>query len=232
MVMGLTLPRVQSALAGYVDTAGFLALQGLFTAHVTGNFVTLGASLAHGASGAIAKLLALPVFCAVVVLTRLVSFQLPKIGVPILTAALVVKALLLSVAAVLAITLGPFGEGDTWQALLTGMVLVSAMAIQNAAHRIHYPGAPPTTMMTGTTTQVMLDLADLLRPLGRDERAEVQARLRRMVPSLLAFAGGCAAGATLFKAAGTWCFLLPPILAVISLAPPILRTVEDPLARR
>jgi len=43
-----------------LDTAGFLTLQALFTAHVTGNFVTLGASLALGTSGAIAKLLALP----------------------------------------------------------------------------------------------------------------------------------------------------------------------------
>jgi hypothetical protein len=30
---------------GFVDTAGFLGLQGLFVAHVTGNFVTLGAAL-------------------------------------------------------------------------------------------------------------------------------------------------------------------------------------------
>jgi uncharacterized membrane protein YoaK (UPF0700 family) len=37
--------------AGFVDTAGFLALQGLFTAHVTGNFVTLGASLVFGTTG-------------------------------------------------------------------------------------------------------------------------------------------------------------------------------------
>jgi uncharacterized membrane protein YoaK (UPF0700 family) len=40
-----TLPLLLSLNAGFVDTAGFLALQGLFTAHVTGNFVTLGASL-------------------------------------------------------------------------------------------------------------------------------------------------------------------------------------------
>jgi uncharacterized membrane protein YoaK (UPF0700 family) len=46
----LLLPLALSLTAGYVDTAGFLALQGLFTAHVTGNFVTLGASLALGTS--------------------------------------------------------------------------------------------------------------------------------------------------------------------------------------
>ncbi len=62
--------HVLSFNAGFVDTAGFLALQGLFTAHVTGNFVTLGAALALGTSGVIAKLLALPVFCAVVIAAR------------------------------------------------------------------------------------------------------------------------------------------------------------------
>lgn len=50
------LPVVLSATAGHVDTAGFLAFQGLFTAHLTGNFVTLGASLVFGATGVVAKL--------------------------------------------------------------------------------------------------------------------------------------------------------------------------------
>ena len=40
-----TLPLLLSLNGGYVDTAGFLALQGLFTAHVTGNFVTFGAAV-------------------------------------------------------------------------------------------------------------------------------------------------------------------------------------------
>lgn len=46
------LPSLLTFNGGYVDTAGFLALQGLFTAHVTGNFVTLGATLVAGSTGA------------------------------------------------------------------------------------------------------------------------------------------------------------------------------------
>ena len=37
--------------AGFVDTAGFLGLKGLFTAHVTGNFVTPAAALVLGPIG-------------------------------------------------------------------------------------------------------------------------------------------------------------------------------------
>jgi uncharacterized membrane protein YoaK (UPF0700 family) len=40
-----TLAALLSFTGGFVDTTGFLGLQGLFTAHVTGNFVTLGATL-------------------------------------------------------------------------------------------------------------------------------------------------------------------------------------------
>ena len=57
--------------AGFVDTCGFIALFGLFTAHVTGNFVLIGAAIADPHQGLIGKLLALPVFVAVVAATHL-----------------------------------------------------------------------------------------------------------------------------------------------------------------
>src|ERR1700750_1734140 len=106
--MKLSLPTLLSLNGGYVDTAGFLALQGLFTAHVTGNFVTLGASIVLGISGTLAKLLALPVFCLVVVLTRLVGDRLQRAGWQPLGPLLSVKLLMLILGAALAIKLGPF----------------------------------------------------------------------------------------------------------------------------
>jgi uncharacterized membrane protein YoaK (UPF0700 family) len=213
--MKLTLPTVLSFNGGYVDTVGYLSLQGLFTAHVTGNFVTIGAALVFGTSGVIAKLLALPVFCIVIIVTRLVSFILPPLW-PVLETMLTLKLLLLLVAAVLAIAMGPFANGDGATAIIMGMTLVSAMAIQNAAQRIHLGAAPPTTLMTGTTTQIMIDIADMIRGVPGVASDAIRSRLRRMCVAVASFAAGAGAGALLFHAIGSWCFALPPIVALLA----------------
>ena len=210
-----SLPTLLSINGGYVDTAGFLALHGLFTAHVTGNFVTLGAALALGTSGAVAKLLALPVFCVVVILARFVGSDLSRRNLPTLQITLTLKLLLLVLAAILAIHFGPFADGDGWQAILTGVVLVAAMAIQTTAHRVHLGSTPPTTMMTGTMTQIMIDIADLLRGGAELEaRAAMKVRLVRMGVAVGSFGLGCAIAAVLFLPVGMQCFLLPPVLAL------------------
>jgi uncharacterized membrane protein YoaK (UPF0700 family) len=213
--MKLTLPTVLSFNGGYVDTVGYLSLQGLFTAHVTGNFVTIGAALVFGTSGVVAKLLALPVFCMVIIATRLVSFNLPTRW-PVLETMLNLKLLLLLVAAVLAIAMGPFADGDGAPAIIVGMTLVSAMAIQNAAHRIHMGAAPPTTLMTGTTTQIMIDIADMIRGVPGASGDATKSRLRRMCVAVASFAAGAAVGALLFHAIGSWCFALPPVVAFLA----------------
>jgi uncharacterized membrane protein YoaK (UPF0700 family) len=208
------LPTILSVNAGYVDTAGFLALHGLFTAHVTGNFVTIGAALVMGTSGIVAKLLALPVFCLAVIGARLLRYRLQARGWPVVATLLLVKLVLFVVAAILALHYGPFGAGDSWSATLTGMTLVVAMAIQNAVHRVHLGSSPPSTLMTGTTTQIMLDLADRIQGVAPEQRAQADQRLRRMSFAVLAFAVGCAAGALLYAFAGMWCFVVPPLLAL------------------
>ena len=224
-----SLPILLSANGGYVDTAGYLALQGLFTSHVTGNFVTLGAALVLGTSGVIAKLLALPLFCLVVFATRLLSLGLPVMGWPALRSLLGLQLVLLVAGAGLAIDLGPFHNGDGWQALVTGMTLVAAMAIQNAIHRIHLSASPPTTIMTGNTTQIMIDLADLTRPVSPETRVLIRTRLGRMSGSIAAFAVGCAAAALLYHLLGVWCFIVPPVvgLSIVCLPEAAPRPVQE-----
>jgi uncharacterized membrane protein YoaK (UPF0700 family) len=211
--MRFSLAGVLGLNAGYVDAAGYLALKGLFTAHVTGNFVTLGAALVLGTSGALAKLLALPVFCAVIVVTRLVAFRVEARGHRVLRAMLFLQTVLLAVAALVAARFGPFGDVDGAPALTVGMTLVSAMAIVNAAQRIHLSKSPPLTIMTGNTTQIMIDLADWLAHRHAELAPEVRTRIRRMTASVLVFAIGCAGGAVMYAWIGVWCFCLPVLLA-------------------
>ena len=214
----LPLSPLLSLTGGYVDTAGFLALQGLFTAHVTGNFVTLGATLVLGTSGALAKLLALPLFCLTVFSTRLLGSWLTSRGLPALKCLLALMMVLLVLGSLLAIQFGPFKNGDAWAAVVTGMVLVAAMAIQNTAHRIHLASAPPSTLMTGTTTQIMIDLADLSsRRATLRERAALRLRLARLTVAVSFFTAGCAAAALLYAAVNVWCFAVPPALGVLAM---------------
>jgi uncharacterized membrane protein YoaK (UPF0700 family) len=201
---------------GFVDTAGFLGLQGLFTAHVTGNFVTLGAALVFGTHGIIAKLLALPEFIIVIAVARLVGAALTAHGLPTLRLLLAVKVLLLLAFFVLAVTLGPFPDSDVPAGLLTGFAGVAAMAIQNGVQRVHFASLPPSTIMTGNTTQAVLDAVDLLRGVKPDQAAAVRARFGRTLASILYFACGCGVAAALYFWIGFWCLAVPVVVGAAS----------------
>ncbi|HYC10449.1 MAG TPA: DUF1275 family protein [Steroidobacteraceae bacterium] len=215
--MRSSLPAVQSLTAGYADTSGFLALKGLFTSHVTGNFVTLGSALVFGNSGALAKTMALPMFCLAVLASRLLALRLRAADRPVLRSLLQIQLLLLIVAAGLAAWLGPFPDPDAGPALAVGMTLVAAMAVQNAAYRVHLAHTPPSTIMTGTTTQIMLDAADLLHGLRPETAAATRTRLRRLTLSVAVFASGCGLAALLYQELSNWCFCVLPILGACTL---------------
>jgi len=206
--------------AGYADAAGFIALHGLFSAHVTGNFVTVGAALVSGTSGVVTKLLALPTFCVVIALARLARYALLSRGLPVLKTLLAVELLLLTSVSALAVKFGPFAGGDSPWAAVTGLTLVAAMAIQNAIQRVHLAHEPPTTIMTGTTTQVMLDVADLLHGVPPERTEIIRSRLLRMSRAVFSFALGCAFAALFYGAGGVWCFCVPPVLTLVALCYP------------
>ena len=189
---------------GFVDTAGFLGLAGLFTAHVTGNFVTLGAALVLGSHGIIGKILALPEFIAVIALARLAGAGLRARNAPVLRILLWVKVGLLFVFFALAVGFGPFPNADSPAALLTGFAGIAAMALQNAVQRVHLSNLPPTTLMTGSTTQATIDAVDLMVGTDPDHAAAIRTRFGRLSLSIFYFAAGCALSATLYWLVGFW----------------------------
>jgi uncharacterized membrane protein YoaK (UPF0700 family) len=198
---------------GFVDTAGFIGLQGLFTAHVTGNFVTLGAALVFGTKGVIAKLIALPEFMCVIAVAHWAGPALTARGLPRLRIMMAAKVLFLIAFFVLAVTLGPFPDSDATPALLTGFCGIAAMALQNGVQRVHLSYLPPTTLMTGNTTQVVLDAVDLV--MGRGDQA-MRARFRRMSVSIIGFAAGCAVAATLYAFVDFWCLCVPVAVGAVT----------------
>ncbi|MGH6728395.1 MAG: YoaK family protein [Pseudolabrys sp.] len=190
---------------GFVDTAGFLGLQGLFTAHVTGNFVTLGAALVLGHHGVIGKLLALPEFVLVIALARVAGAGLRARKLPVLRILLTAEFALLTAYFAAAVGFGPFPDPDSPLALLTGFAGIAAMALQNGLQRVHLASAPPTTIMTGNTTQATIDAVDLLIAPEPAKTAETRARFVRVALSIVYFAAGCAIAATLYWLVGFWC---------------------------
>lgn len=219
------MPDLLTLNGGYVDAAGFIALHELFTAHVTGNFVTIGAALVNGTAGIVGKLLVLPVFCLVVVLARLAIQYQTRRGTNVVPLQLLVMALLLAAAAT-AIAVGPFVQ-DSLGEIATGMALVAAMAIQSVLHRVHFPKSPPTTLMTGSTTLAMMDIADLLHG-GKSpaERATAKERCVTLARSVGIFALGCTLAALLCTTLGMLAFAVPPLLALLALLPAFRRTLE------
>ncbi len=178
--------------SGFVDTVGFFGLQGLFAAHVTGNFVTMGSSLVFGTQGIFGKLLVLPEFVVVVALTRWAGLFLTARKKPVLRPLLSLDLVFLIGFCVLAITYGPFADADSPSALATSFTAVAAMAILNAVQRVYLTDIPPITIMTGNTTQAALDAVDLIRGLEPEKKAVVRMRFLRTINSIFFFFIGCA----------------------------------------
>jgi len=200
---------------GYVDTFGFVTLFGLFTAHVTGNFVLVGAALAGHGHGITGKLLALPTFVLVVAATRAWQRARERRGGGPAVALLAVQlaGLLAFMAAGLAAS--PIVDPDAPAVIATGLLGVASMAIQNAAARSTFVKLSPSTVMTGNVTQVTMDLVDLAFGDALPEVARL--RVAKLWPPILAFAVGATAAGLLASRLG-FLALLVPMFALLALA--------------
>src|ERR1700692_4770191 len=87
---------VLSVPAGSTDIIGFLGLNHLFTAHITGNLVILAAHIIDGGEAQIAQMLSVPIFIASLSLTVVLAHYLESIGRSSLRLLLLLQFLLLA----------------------------------------------------------------------------------------------------------------------------------------
>jgi uncharacterized membrane protein YoaK (UPF0700 family) len=212
---------ILSLIAGFADTATFIHLSGLFSSHVTGNFVLLAASLQKSTGGEeILKLLALPAFVLAVALATLIHDRLRRDEAEeVLDCRLAPAAgVLLLLGASLAFLYGrPGGAGPmTLADAAAGMITVVAMGVQNAIHRFAAPLGPPTTVMTGNVTQLtVLASRRLTRGPANAEKAPAPAfSLPGLAWLAFAFAAGCAISAVLTLAWGLSSLAVPGLLLI------------------
>jgi uncharacterized membrane protein YoaK (UPF0700 family) len=196
---GTTSPKQAAAqgialgfIAGYVDTVGFVALFGLFTAHVTGNFVLIGSELATPTSGVLIKFIAFFTFVLAVAFTRLALLWLERGGKPVLLALYLIEAVLLLLFLAFGTLALPVTDAGAPLTILAGAAAAAAMGVQNAGSRLVLQHLTPTTVMTGNVTQLVIDWVDIARGAA-DEVA--RARSGKFFWPIVAFAAGAIGGA-------------------------------------
>ena len=205
-------------LAGYVDTLGFIALFGLFTAHVTGNFVLIGVALADMSRASILlKFLAFPAFVAGVAAARLLIASCERRGRPTVKPVLLLQVALLTGFMAFGWLAAPIGADVTPYAMTAGLLGTAAMGAHSAASRLLLTHLAPTSMMTGNVTQLVIDFVDVLR--GAHTGATLE-RCGKFFWPVLAFGIGATAAAFAYLAIGFTALLVPIAILCIEMALP------------
>ena len=212
-----------SAVAGYVDAAGFVTLLGLFPAHLTGEIVGMTIAMANGRGTSLRTHLAMiPVFVGSVVLGVFVARVFRRRGhtplVPLL--ALMTIALLLFSAIGF---ISPELKNSAHPLPVLLVSAVAAMGFQNTFMREAVGTSCPTTVMTGNLTQFIIELVDLFMPRlsgggekgAEADRKKADARLRLVSTALGGFIGGAALGGWLAGWIGPRSMLLPALTIAV-----------------
>jgi uncharacterized membrane protein YoaK (UPF0700 family) len=206
---------VLSITAGAVDVIGFLALGGLFTAHITGNIVILIVHFTTRRFSRIGPTVAVPVFIAALAAVVWAFKDKPK--QPTLRALLILQAALLTGFLALSVALGPFSNPGGAVAASVGMLGVAAMATQNALVKLDLPGFPTTAVLTTDTVLFAIDLVTLAcGNASPEETAQARRRIRMTIPAIAGFIAGCAGGGWLEIHFKLWALVFPVVMAMIA----------------
>jgi uncharacterized membrane protein YoaK (UPF0700 family) len=206
-----------SAIAGYVDAAGFLSLFGMFTAHITGDLVAGSVMGTHISKGLVIKLSAVPIFMLSVAAATLVTRAVRHRGGAPLVSLLGLMTAALGIFCAAGVLLHPLMSApDNWSVAVVGSIGVAAMAIQNMLMRDALSGWSPTTIMTGNLTRVSIHMVEYAFPPSEADtikrasvREEATNHLVKVGLPLLGFVAGASLSAWLTRMVGLLSIALP-----------------------
>jgi len=210
----LWLPTLLRVIAGMVDLIGFLSL-GIFTAHVTGNIVVVGALIVRHNRVNPAQILAIPIFVLAVAVTWLIAKALGKRGTGLMRPLLLIQFLLITGLLVFSVLTNPSANPHGLMATIAAMIAVTAMGCQFALLRLTVPVAPSTAVMTGNLTNAVLAILD-----SRSNEPLIEGGTRRLTGALHLLTGffvGCVVAAVAVMYLGDWAWLLPAALAGVAI---------------
>jgi uncharacterized membrane protein YoaK (UPF0700 family) len=209
--------------AGFIDVYGFTRLSGLLPAHITGNLIFLAIYIAHGRFDVLMYVLALPIFCAGVLGSAWVIGILAEHERDPFLPSLLLEAGLILLGMLAALHLADARRASSLGNIVTGSLVMLAMAMQNTLMRLVLNNLPPTTVMTGNLTQVLSDiLAFTCRfPSIRhtnSERVILERQAMRMLLTLLSFLFGAVVSGVSGRYLGDY-DLMMPVAALLVLIP-------------
>ena len=211
---GTYLPCVLSVISGMVDVTSWLTLGELFAAHVTGNMVTICATIAKGQLPHLIQILAIPLFVVGAIGSDLLSRWLGGLRIRQVRGLLLAQAAFLVCACTIAGATYPMESPQSLSANIVGASAVLAMSVQNALVRLSYKQAPTTAIMTGNLVVVTLALMSLAFDRGETRSVSLD-RLQATWPLLVGFIGGCLLGASAVAICRDWAWVVPTIVSSI-----------------
>ncbi|GAP95245.1 YoaK family protein [Leptolyngbya sp. NIES-2104] len=214
-----------SWVAGFVDTAAFIVLFGIFTAHVTGNIALAGSAFASSEPQTTAlRLSMLPIFMLSVVCTSLLARLARKKGWDVLTVLLSAEAIALGLFMVVGLQYSGTLIIDAQSDLIFPIAVsgVIAMGIQNALMKeaaSAFTGYFPTTVMTGNFTQFTIDLVHYFSAKLSEQTEETKTeaedaivKIKRVAPLLVGFFLGGTGAAYFVPSAEFWSLSMPLLI--------------------
>jgi uncharacterized membrane protein YoaK (UPF0700 family) len=209
-------PFTLSLIAGMVDVTSFVLLNGLFTAHITGNVVVLAADVAAHRPVRFLTVLAVGVFIAVTAVLAAAVDGSRRAPYQWAGAFLWLQFAFLAATAAAATVLDSTGRHRPTGQLVVAVFAVAAMACQNALLHLTFGRVPSTAVMTGNIVASTVALVGLaMGRLRHTDRTVDRAAWLALRPLLLGFITGCVLGALASDVMNRWAWLAPALLGGI-----------------